>query len=77
MKNVAVLTDGGFALSFRPQPGAFDSSRVPTPGNVPPKAKNHANAQGISPGGGDSTCVYTHINFTRVNKIETKYKVCV
>ena len=53
MKNVAVLTDGGFALlSFRPQPGAFDSSRVPTPGNVPPKAKNHANARGSARGAG-------------------------
>ena len=35
MKNVAVLTeDGAFALFFRPHPGAFDRSRVPTPGNL-------------------------------------------
>ena len=40
MKNVAVLTeDGAFALFFRSHPGAFDSSRVPTPGNLPSKAK--------------------------------------
>ena len=66
MKNVAVLTDGGFALSFRPQPGAFDSSRVPTPGNVPPKAKNHANAQGISPGGrGFYVRVHAHKFYSR------------
>ena len=40
MKNVAVLTeDGVFALFFRPYPGAFDSSRVPTPGNLPSKAQ--------------------------------------
>ena len=40
MKNVAVLTeDGAFALFFRPHPGEFDSSRVPTPGNLPSKAK--------------------------------------
>ena len=41
MKNVAVLTEGGaFALfSFRPHPGGFDSLRVPTPGNLPSKAK--------------------------------------
>ena len=40
MKNVAMLTeDGAFALYFRPHPGGFDSSRVPTPGNLPPKAK--------------------------------------
>ena len=38
MKNVAVLTeDGAFALFFRPHPGEFDSSRVPTPGNLQPK----------------------------------------
>ena len=40
MKNVAVLTeDGAFALFFRPHPGGFDSSRVPTPGNLPSKTK--------------------------------------
>ena len=40
MKNVAVLTeDGAFALFFRPHPGGFDSSRVPTPGNLSSKAK--------------------------------------
>ena len=40
MKNVAVLTeDGAFALFFRPHPGGFDNSRVPTPGNLPSKAK--------------------------------------
>ena len=34
VKNVAVLTeDRAFALFFRPHPGGFDSSRVPTPGN--------------------------------------------
>ena len=40
VKNVAVLTeDGAFARFFRPHPGGFDSSRVPTPGNLPSKAK--------------------------------------
>ena len=40
MKNFAVLTeDGAFALFFRPHPVGFDSSRVPTPGNLPSKAK--------------------------------------
>ena len=48
MKNVAVLTeDGAFALFFRPHPGGFDSSRVPTPGNLPSKAKKM-----LMPGGG-------------------------
>ena len=40
MKNIAVLTeDGAFALFFRPHPGGFDSSRVPTPRNLPAKGK--------------------------------------
>ena len=39
-KIVAVLTeDGAFVPFFRPHPGGFDSSRVPTPGNLPSKAK--------------------------------------
>ena len=29
----------GIALFSRPHPGGFDSSRVPTPGNLPSKAK--------------------------------------
>ena len=40
MKNVAVLTeDGAFAVFFCPHHGGFDSLRVPTPGNLPSKAK--------------------------------------
>ena len=36
----AVLTkDGAFTLFLRPHPGGFDSSRIPTPGNLPSKAK--------------------------------------
>ena len=58
MKNVAVLTeDGGFALFFRSHPGAFDSSRVPTPGNLPSKAKNdnaRGSARGVGRGPGRS-----------------------
>ena len=54
MKNVAVLTeDGAFALFFRPHPGGFDSSRVPTPGNLPSKAKKML-MPGISPRGGEA-----------------------
>ena len=53
MKNVAVLTeDGAFALLFRPHPGGFDSSRVPTPGNLPSKAKKNAYARGSAHRGG-------------------------
>ena len=51
MKNVAVLTeDGAFALFFRPHPGGFDSSRVPTPGNLPSKAKTMLIPPGVRPG---------------------------
>ena len=40
MKNVAVLMqDGALALFFCPHPRGFDSSRVPTPGNLPSKAQ--------------------------------------
>ena len=53
MKNVAVLTgDGAFALFFRPHPGGFDSSRVPTPGNLSSRAKKNANARGSPREGG-------------------------
>ena len=53
MKNVAVLTeDGAFALFFRPYPGGFDSSRVPTPRNLPSEAKKVPVPEG-QPGGGD------------------------
>ena len=44
--------DRAFALFFRPHPGAFDSSRVLTPGNLPSKAKKNANARGSAGGGG-------------------------
>ena len=41
----SVLTeDGAFALFFRPHPGGFDSSRVPTPGNLLSKAKKNTYA---------------------------------
>ena len=56
MKNVAVLTvDGAFALFFRPHPGPFDSSRVPTTGNSPSKVKKMLMSEdqpGGSGGGG-------------------------
>ena len=52
IKNVALLTeDGAFALCFLPHPGGFASSRVPTPGNLPSKAKKML-IPGGQPGGG-------------------------
>ena len=47
--------DGGRGicpLFLRPHPGGFDSSRVPTPGNLPSKAKKNANAWGSARGEG-------------------------
>ena len=53
MTNVAVLTeDGALALFFRPHPGGFDSSRVPTPGNLPSKAQKMLMPGGQQGGGG-------------------------
>ena len=53
MKNVAVFTeDGAFALFFRPHPGGFDSSRVPTARNLPSKAKKMLMPGGHPRGGG-------------------------
>ena len=57
MKNVAeLMEDGAFALFFCPHPGGFDSSRVPTSGNLPSKVKKNANARrsarGARGGGG-------------------------
>ena len=50
MKNVAVLTeDREFVLFSRPHPREFDSTKVPTPGNLPSK---NANARGSAGGGG-------------------------
>ena len=52
MKNVAALTeDGAFAFFFRPHPGGFDSSRVPTPGNLPSKARKMLMPGGSARGG--------------------------
>ena len=44
--------DGAFALLFRPHPGRFDSSRVPTPGNLPSRAKKMLMPAGQPKGGG-------------------------
>ena len=50
MKNVAVLTeDGTFALFFRPHPGEFDSSRVPTPRICHPRQKKMLMPRGSAP----------------------------
>ena len=67
MKNIAVLTEyGAFALFFCPHPGGFDSSKVPTLGNLPSKAKKLP-MPGGQPGEGD--CVQLELTdafFTEV-----------
>ena len=53
MKNVAVLTENGaLALLLSPHPGVFDSSRVPTPGNLQFKKKKKGVRPGRGGGGG-------------------------
>ena len=46
--------DGGRGICplFSSPPRGFDSSRVPTPGNLPFKAKKKSQCPGVSPGGG-------------------------
>ena len=66
MKNVAVLTEiGAFAIFFRPHPGRFDSSRVPTPENLPSKANKNANdAYAGGGGGGGGGVVWAQLELT-------------
>ena len=53
IKNVALLKeDGAFALFFLPHPGRFASSGVPTPENLPSKAKEMTIPGGQPEGGG-------------------------
>ena len=62
IKNVALLTeDGAFALFFLPYPGGFASSRVPTPENLPCKAKKM-----LIPGGqpGDGGGAWAQVELT-------------
>ena len=67
MKNVAVLTkDGAFALFFRPHPGGFDSSSVPTTGNFPSKAKKMLMPGGKpGRGGGRAGCSWNWLMHNR------------
>ena len=55
---------GAFALCFRPHPWEFDSSRVPTPGYLPSKAKQkNANARGSAREGGGGVLVAAGIDW--------------
>ena len=50
-KCYSVYRGRGICPLFSSPPGGFDSSRVPTPGNLPSKAKKNANARGSARGG--------------------------
>ena len=64
IKNVALLTeDGVFALFFLPHPRGFASSRVPTPGNLPSKAKKIP-IPGGKPGGGGLGGAWAQVELT-------------
>ena len=70
MKNVAVLTeDGAFAVFFRPHPGGFDSSRVPSPRSLPSKAKKILMPGGQPPGGGWVELELTDALFSQLENI--------
>ena len=45
----------GISLFFIPTPGVFASSRIPTPGNLPSKAKKIVIPRGPAGGGGLGT----------------------
>ena len=65
MKNVAVLTeDGAFALFLRPHRGGFDSSRVPTPRNLPSKAKKKNANVPIPPPSGEGGGGWAQVEMT-------------
>ena len=67
MKNVAALTeDGAFAPFFRLYSGGFDSSIVPTTGNLPSKAKKL-----LMPGGQPGGC-WAQVELTGALIPETK-----
>ena len=57
--------DGAFVLFFRPHPGRFDSSRVvPTPENLPSKAKKKCQYPGLSREGGEGEGGWAQVELT-------------
>ena len=81
VRNVAVWSeDGAFALFFRPHPGGYESSRVPTPGNLSSKAKKktkqnktnaYANARWLARGGAGCSWNWLMHKCVMVLKINT------
>ena len=76
IKNFAVMTeDGAFALLFRPHLGRFDSSRVPTPGNLPSKAKKilmpGGQPGGVLGAGGIDWCITQKTSVTSNRPLST------
>ena len=64
--------DGAFALIFRLHRGEFDSSKVPTHGNLPSKAKKSAmyggQPGGGGGGGGGGRCAQLELELLSVNE---------
>ena len=86
MKNVAMLTENGaFAVFFSPHPVGFDSSRVPTSGNLPSKAKKKCQCPGSARGGGGRGWVQVELTDAsgggafkmRKNSSAILYTICV
>ena len=68
--------DGGQGIcpQFRPHPGGFDSSRIPTPGNLPSKAKKMLMPGGQPEGGGlDAAGIDSCISMICANQIRIQY----
>ena len=59
--------DGAFALFYRPHPGGFDRARVPTPVNLPSKAKKNANARGLPGRGGWAQLELTDASYMKIS----------
>ena len=66
--------DGGWGICplFPSYPGGFASSRIPTPGNLPSKAKKNANSPGVSPGGGG----WAQVELTDAKSISNRGTFC-
>ena len=67
-----VTENGAFALIFRLHRGGFDSSKVPTHGNLPSKAKKNANVRGSARrrggGRGGGRCTQLELELRSLNE---------
>ena len=64
----------GICPQFRPHPGGFDSSRIPTPGNLPSTAKKMLMPGGQPKGGGlGAAGIDSCISIICANQIRIQY----